>query len=183
VTITCGHQVTDLAAERRDGRFDAVFVAVGAHLSRHVDIPARDASRIVDAVPFLREVASGGRPVIGRRVAVYGGGNTAMDAARTARRLGADDALIVYRRTRAQMAAHEEEAREAEREGVRINRLHTITAFDGPQMTVEVMELDDQATRSHRSARDAGRRHADPRRGPGRGHQLPARGARRGVHA
>ena len=144
VTITCGHLVTDLAAERRDGRFDAVFVAVGAHLSKHVDIPARDASRIVDAVPFLREVASGGHPVIGRRVAVYGGGNTAMDAARTARRLGADDALIVYRRTRAQMPAHEEEAQEAEREGVRISWLHTITAFDGPEMTVEVMELDDQ---------------------------------------
>ena len=144
VTITCGHRVSDLDAERRSGRFDAVFVAVGAHLSKHVDIPARDASRIVDAVTFLRDVASGGRPVIGRRVAVYGGGNTAMDAARTARRLGADDALIVYRRTRAQMPAHEEEARDAEREGVRINWLHTITAFDGPEMTVEIMELDDQ---------------------------------------
>jgi NADPH-dependent glutamate synthase beta subunit-like oxidoreductase len=144
VTITCGHQVSDLDAERRAGQFDAVFVAVGAHLSKHVDIPARDASRIVDAVAFLREVASGGRPAIGRRVAVYGGGNTAMDAARTARRLGADDALIVYRRTRDQMPAHDEEAREAEREGVRINWLHTITAFDGPEMTVEVMELDDQ---------------------------------------
>ena len=143
VRIICGHRVTDLAAERAEGRFDAVFVAVGAHLSKHVDIPAQDASRMVDAVSFLREVASGGHPVIGRRVAVYGGGNTAMDAARTARRLGAEDTLIVYRRTRAQMPAHEEEAAEAEREGVRINWLHTITAFDGPEMTVEVMELDD----------------------------------------
>ncbi|MGP7996010.1 MAG: NAD(P)-binding protein [Streptosporangiaceae bacterium] len=143
VTITCGHHVTDLAAERAAGRFDAVFVAVGAHLSKHVDIPAGDATRIVDAVPFLRDVASGGHPVLGRRVAVYGGGNTAMDAARTARRLGADEALIVYRRTRAQMPAHEDEATEAEREGVTINWLHTITAFDGPEMTVEVMELDD----------------------------------------
>jgi len=143
VTITCGHRVTDLAAERAGGGFDAVFVAVGAHLSKHVDIPAADASRIVDAVPFLREVASGGHPVLGRRVAVYGGGNTAMDAARTARRLGAEDTLIVYRRSRAQMPAHEEEAAEAEREGVRINWLHTITAFDGPQLTVEVMELDE----------------------------------------
>ncbi|HEY5352022.1 MAG TPA: NAD(P)-binding protein [Streptosporangiaceae bacterium] len=143
VTIRCGHRVSDLSAERREGNFDAVFVAVGAHLSKHVDIPARDASRIVDAVSFLRDVASGARPVIGRRVAVYGGGNTAMDAARVARRLGADDAMIVYRRTRAQMPAHEEEAEEAEREGVRINWLHTITAFDGPEMTVEMMELDD----------------------------------------
>jgi NADPH-dependent glutamate synthase beta subunit-like oxidoreductase len=150
VRISCGHRVADLAAEMRGGAggggggggFDAAFVAVGAHLSKRVDIPARDAGRIVDAVAFLRSVASGERPVIGRRVAVYGGGNTAMDAARTARRLGADDALIVYRRTRAQMPAHEEEAEDAEREGVRINWLRTITAFDGPDLTVEVMELD-----------------------------------------
>jgi len=143
VRITCNHRVTDLEAERREGGFDAAFVAVGAHLSKRVDIPARDAGRIVDAVSFLHSVASGERPVIGRRVAVYGGGNTAMDAARTARRLGADDALIVYRRTREQMPAHEEEAEEAEQEGVTINWLRTITAFDGPQLTVEAMELDE----------------------------------------
>ncbi len=148
VRISCGHRVTDLAAEQAAGRFDAVFVAVGAHLSKHVDIPARDASKIIDAVPFLRDVAAGERPVIGRRVAVYGGGNTAMDAARVARRLGAQDTMIVYRRTRAQMPAHEEEAAEAEREGVRINWLRTIAAFDGPELTVEVMELD-EAGRPH----------------------------------
>jgi NADPH-dependent glutamate synthase beta subunit-like oxidoreductase len=90
--------------------------------------------------------------MIGRRVAVYGGGNTAMDAARVARRLGADDTMIVYRRTREQMPAHETEAQDAEREGVRINWLHTITAFDGPDMTVEVMELDD-AGRPHPTGR------------------------------
>jgi len=143
VRMTCGHRVTDLAAEQATGRFDAVFVAVGAHLSKHVDIPARDASKIIDAVPFLRDVAGGARPVVGRRVAVYGGGNTAMDAARVARRLGAQDTMIVYRRTREQMPAHEEEAADAEREGVRINWLRTIAAFDGPELTVEVMELDD----------------------------------------
>jgi NADPH-dependent glutamate synthase beta subunit-like oxidoreductase len=143
VQITLGHRVEDLDAERREGSFDAAFVAVGAHLSKKVDIPAKDAARIVDAVSFLRSVASGERPVIGRRVAVYGGGNTAMDAARVARRLGANDALIVYRRTRAQMPAHEEEAEEAEREGVRINWLRTITAFDGPELTIEAMELDE----------------------------------------
>jgi NADPH-dependent glutamate synthase beta subunit-like oxidoreductase/Pyruvate/2-oxoacid:ferredoxin oxidoreductase delta subunit len=141
VTISCGHNVTDLEAERRE--FDAVFVAVGAHLSKHTDIPAREASRIIDAVPFLREVAAGGHPVLGRRVAVYGGGNTAMDAARTAKRLGAGDALIVYRRTRERMPAHEEEAAAAEAEGVTINWLRTITAFDGQEMSVEVMELDE----------------------------------------
>jgi NADPH-dependent glutamate synthase beta subunit-like oxidoreductase len=152
VRISCGHRVTDLAAEQATGGFDAAFVAVGAHLSKHVDIPARDAGKIIDAVPFLRDVAGGDRPVIGRRVAVYGGGNTAMDAARVARRLGAQDTMIVYRRTRAQMPAHEEEAADAEREGVRINWLRTITAFDGPELTVEVMELD-EAGRPHPTGR------------------------------
>src|SRR4249920_1758432 len=143
VRVTCEHRVEDLVAERQEGGFDAVFVAVGAHLSKRVDIPARDTGPIVDALSFLRSVASGERPVIGRRVAVYGGGNTAMDAARVARRLGANDALIVYRRTREQMPAHEEEAEEAEREGVQINWLRTITAFDGPELTIEAMELDE----------------------------------------
>ncbi len=143
VRFTSNHRVVDLEAERREGGFDAVFVAVGAHLSKRVEIPARDAGPIVDAVSFLHDVASGERPAIGRRVAVYGGGNTAMDAARTARRLGAEETLIVYRRTRAQMPAHEEEAQDAEREGVRINWLRTIKAFEGPQLQIEVMELDD----------------------------------------
>ena len=97
----------------------------------------------MDAVSFLRSVASGERPVIGRRVVVYGGGNTAMDAARVARRMGADEALIVYRRTREQMPAHLDEAEDAEREGVRIHWLRTITAFDGPELQVELMELDE----------------------------------------
>ena len=143
VRFSTGHRVVDLAAERAEGAFDAVFVAVGAHLSKRVEIPARDAAPIVDAVSFLRGVASGERPTVGRRVAVYGGGNTAMDAARTARRLGAQETLIVYRRTRSQMPAHEDEARDAEREGVRINWLRTIASVDGPQLTVEVMELDE----------------------------------------
>jgi NADPH-dependent glutamate synthase beta subunit-like oxidoreductase len=143
VRVTCGHKVEDLVAEREEGGFDAVFVAVGAHLSKRVDIPARDAGRIVDAVSFLRSVASGEKPVIGRRVAVYGGGNTAMDAARVARRMGADEALIVYRRTRDQMPAHLDEAEDAEREGVRIHWLRTIATFDGPELQIEVMELDE----------------------------------------
>ena len=143
VRFTSNHRVEDLEAERREGAFDAVFVAVGAHLSKRVDIPAADTGRILDAVSFLRGVATGERPVIGRRVAVYGGGNTAMDAARTARRMGAEEALIVYRRTRKQMPAHEEEAQDAEQEGVRINWLRTIKAFEGSELQVEAMELDE----------------------------------------
>lgn len=142
ITFTSSHRVDDLDAERREGGFEAVFAAVGAQLSKRVDLPAQDAGRLLDALGFLRQVAEGERPLLGRRVAVYGGGNTAMDAARTARRLGAQETLVVYRRTRAQMPAHAEEAFDAEREGVRINWLRTITAVGEGELQVEVMELD-----------------------------------------
>ena len=180
VRVTCEHRVDDLAAERDEGGFDAVFVAIGAHLAKRVDIPARDAGSMVDAVSFLRSVASGDKPVIGRHVAVYGGGNTAMDAARVARRLGAEDAVIVYRRTREQMPAHDEEATDAEREGVRINWLRTITAFNGPELQVEIMELDDSGyPQTDRTLRDAGRRHPDhgARSGDGIGVHADAAGS------
>ncbi len=143
VTITNGHVVKDLIAEQTEGEFDAVFVAVGAHLSKKVDIPSRDASKVVDAVTFLRDVASGDRPIMGRKVAVYGGGNTAMDAARVARRLGATETVVVYRRTKEQMPAHADEADEAEREGIKMNWLRTIQSMDESDLTVEIMELDE----------------------------------------
>jgi formate dehydrogenase beta subunit len=146
------HAVTDLQAELDEGGFDAAFVAVGAHLSKRVDIPNQDASRVLDAVTFLRDVESGAADTDLGRVAVYGGGNTAMDAARVARRLGADDTVIVYRRTRDQMPAHEDEAADAEEEGVRINWLRTIASMGEHDLTVEIQELDENG-RPHGTGR------------------------------
>lgn len=143
VKIELKHWVTDLLQEQKEGNFDAVFVAVGAHLSKRIDIPNQDASRMIDAVSFLRDVASGERPNIGERVAIYGGGNTAMDAARVARRLGAKDSVIIYRRTKDQMPAHEEELDEAEREGVQVHWLRTINSMAADDLRVEIMELDE----------------------------------------
>jgi formate dehydrogenase beta subunit len=143
VTLEQDHTVTDLEAEMREDAFDAAFVAVGAHLSKRVDIPNADAGRVLDAVSFLRGVETGEQGPLSGTVAVYGGGNTAMDAARVARRVGADDSVIIYRRTREQMPAHEEEAVDAEEEGIRINWLRTISAMDEREVTVEVQELDD----------------------------------------
>jgi formate dehydrogenase beta subunit len=114
VKITLNHRVDDVLAEKEAGGFDAVFVAVGAHISKKIDIPNRDAGKILDAVSFLSQANDGGEPPkIGRRVAIYGGGNTAMDAARTAKRLGATEAMIIYRRDRSSMPAHDFEADEA----------------------------------------------------------------------
>ena len=143
VTITLNHRVEDVLAEKEAGGFDAVFVAVGAHISKKVDIPTRDAGKMLDAVSFLSSANEGEPPKIGRRVAIYGGGNTAMDAARTAKRLGADEAIIIYRRDRSSMPAHDFEADEAIEEGVKINWLRTIKEIDRSTFKVEVMELDD----------------------------------------
>ena len=141
VTITLDHKVEDVEAEMREGSFDAGFVAVGAHLSKRIDIPARDAGKMLDAVGFLKDVEQGVAPKLGRRVAVYGGGNTAMDAARVAKRLGASEAMIIYRRDRAHMPAHEFEADEALAEGVEIHWLRTIKSIDQTAVTVEVMAI------------------------------------------
>lgn len=141
VALVLNHRVEDLLAEKEGGRFDAVFAAIGAHVSKHVDIPARDAARVLDAVSFLRDVGSGEQPRLGRRVVVYGGGNTAMDAARTAKRLGAEEALIIYHRDRAHMPAHAFEADEALEEGIKIKWLTSIKEIAGPTLTLEVMQL------------------------------------------
>ncbi len=142
IELVVNHKVEDLAAEKAQGGFDAVFVAVGAHVSKRHDIPARDAGAVLDALQFLKD-ADAGAPRIGRRVAIYGGGNTAMDAARTARRLGAEP-MIIYRRTRDQMPAHDFEADEAIEEGIAIHWLRTIKGIDGSSLTVEVMNLDER---------------------------------------
>jgi NADPH-dependent glutamate synthase beta subunit-like oxidoreductase len=142
VKIVLNRKVDEVLAEKSDGRFDAVFVAIGAGVGKHVEIPARDAVRVLDAVSLLHNVKQGEPPRLGRRVVVYGGGNTAMDAARTAKRLGAEEALIVYRRDRAHMPARAFEADEAEEEGVKIKWLTTIKEIVGPDLTVEIMELD-----------------------------------------
>ncbi len=144
VKIVLDRKVEDELQEKAAGNFDAVFIAIGAHLSKHVDIPARDAVKVLDAVKLLHDVQTGDAPALGRRVVIYGGGNTAMDAARTAKRLGATEALIVYRRDREHMPAHEFEADEALAEGVKIKWLTSIKAIDGADLTVEVMALDEK---------------------------------------
>ena len=143
VRLELGVTVTDVAGAMADEGFDAVFLAVGAHIGRRADIPAGDSARILDAVSVLAGMEHGERPLLGRRVAVYGGGNTAMDVARTARRLGATDAVVVYRRTRERMPAHDIEVAEAVEEGVQLRWLSTIAYADSGRVTIEKMRLDD----------------------------------------
>ena len=143
VTIQVNQKVEDLETLMKKNRFDAVFLAIGAHLSKRIDIPCREAGKMIDALSFLRNTAQDSPPTIGRRVAVYGGGNTAIDAARTAKRLGAEEAIIIYRRDQNHMPAHHLEIEEALEEGILTRWLRTVKQIDENLLTVEVMELDE----------------------------------------
>jgi 2-oxoacid:acceptor oxidoreductase delta subunit (pyruvate/2-ketoisovalerate family) len=142
--VQLNHTVHDIERERREGGFDAVYLGVGAQLARRVAIPSGDSARILDAISYLHHVADGDPPQLGRRVVIYGGGDTALDAARTARRLDASDAVIVYRRTREQMPAHDEELEEALKEGITVRWLSTISHYDGERLVIEKMRLNEK---------------------------------------
>jgi len=143
VHVQLGAKVTDIAQTMADGSYNAAFLAVGAHIAKRAFIPAKDSSRILDAVAVLRSMEGQEQPMLGRRVVVYGGGNTAIDVARTAKRLGATEAIIVYRRTRERMPAHDFEVEEALDEGVMVKWLSTIKrSGDDGVLTIEKMILD-----------------------------------------
>jgi 2-oxoacid:acceptor oxidoreductase delta subunit (pyruvate/2-ketoisovalerate family) len=144
IEIRCGERVDDLRATMEASGYDAAFLAVGAHVAKRAYIPAGDSARVLDAVAVLRSMEGEDTPMLGRRVVVYGGGNTAIDVARTARRLGATESIIVYRRTRERMPAHDFEVEEALQEGVLIKWLSTIKQADEGALTVEKMALDDK---------------------------------------
>ena len=143
VSIEYNRKVTDVRQTQEQGGFDAVFLAVGAHIAKRAYIPAGSTARMLDAVSVLRSMEGADKPMLGRRVVVYGGGNTAIDVARTAKRLGAEEAIIVYRRDREKMPAHDFEVEEALQEGVMIKWLSTIRQAGEASITVEKMALDD----------------------------------------
>jgi len=143
VELQLDSKVDNVLDAMREGGFDAAFLAIGAHIGKRAYVPAGEAARIVDAVSLLRSMEGEQPPLLGRRVVVYGGGDTAMDAARTAKRLGAAEAVVVYRRTRDRMPAHDFEVEEALEEGVLMKWLSTVKQVDEGKLVVEKMELDE----------------------------------------
>ncbi len=143
VEIQTGHKIESLDGLFNDG-YQAVFVAVGAHKGSALGVPGEDSPGVLEGVTFLREVSLREKYAIGKRVAVVGGGNVAMDAARTAVRLGAAEVTVLYRRTREEMPAHDEEVAEALHEGVKFEFL-TIPAkitADGNGLQVECQRME-----------------------------------------
>ncbi len=124
--------------------FDAVFFAPGAQKGSAAHVPGEDLPGVMQAIDFLRRVNRGERPDPGRRVAVIGGGNTAMDAARTALRLGTEEVRVLYRRTREEMPAGGEEVLAAEAEGVRFDFLAAPVRFErrGGALAIRLQKME-----------------------------------------
>jgi NADPH-dependent glutamate synthase beta subunit-like oxidoreductase len=143
VTVKLNSKVDNILEQMKAGGFDAAFLAVGAHIGKRAMIPSGDAAKIVDAISVLRSMEGEDKPMLGRRVVVYGGGNTAIDVARSVKRMGAEP-IIVYRRTRDKAPAHDFEIEEALQEGVMVKWLSTIKQAGEKEITIEKMALDDK---------------------------------------
>jgi 2-oxoacid:acceptor oxidoreductase delta subunit (pyruvate/2-ketoisovalerate family) len=146
VEITTGVEFgKDITIEslRKEG-YCAVFLAIGAQAGMRLNVPGEDLEGVVSAVDFLRDVALGKPVRIGEKVAVIGGGNSAIDAARTAKRAGAKEVTILYRRSKEEMPALPSEVMEADRDGVQINLLEApkqILSKNGRVMAVECVHM------------------------------------------
>jgi len=141
VKLVSNYQVTDVLAEQGAGKFDAVFLGIGAQVANHLEIPAMDGGKMISAISLLEQVEAGRAPALGRVVGIVGGGNTAMDAARIAKRLGAEEAVLIFRFDRPRMEAHPHEATEAFAEGVKIKWLSTVKHFGEDEVLIERMEM------------------------------------------
>lgn len=136
----------DATFEEFKSHYDAVVVAIGAWSSMPIGCPGEDLEGVLGGIDFLQRVALGERPDIGDKVAIVGGGNTAMDACRTAVRLGAKEVYVVYRRTEAEMPAEQLEIDEAREEGVIYKFLTNPAEIVGEngkvkEMKLQIMEL------------------------------------------
>lgn len=141
----------DVTLEKLREDYDAVVIAIGAWVSRGMRVAGENLPNVVGGIDFLRGVAMGAPMDIGERVAVVGGGNTAMDACRTAVRLGAKEVSIIYRRTRAEMPAEDVEIEEAEEEGVIFKFLTNPVEFKEHSIVLQDMELGEPDESGRRS--------------------------------
>lgn len=124
---------------RKEG-YQYIFISIGAHECKKLGIEGEDLKGVYSGLDFLKEVRSGEKITLGKRIAVIGGGNVALDAVRTARRLGAEEAFIIYRRSREEMPAHRDEIKDCEAEGIHIQTLTTPKRIIGENGKVKAIE-------------------------------------------
>lgn len=139
VKIVCNHRVDDLEKEKQEGNFDAVFLGIGAGKPSLLDIPTQDGADVVSAVEFLHDVSAGKEPKVGANVLVYGAGNTAMDAARSAFRMGAKNVTIIFFWDRPHMEAHDFEIVDADAEGTKFKCMSTISSIEKNKVVLRKM--------------------------------------------
>ncbi len=139
VEIKLDTRIDDLAATREQGNYDAVFLCIGAQQARRIEIPAEGEVTMLDALSVLRDTELDNPTPLKGRVLVYGGGNTAIDVARTAVRLGARQTTVVVLESREQMPAHNFEVHEALEEGAEFLNLRSIKQISGSSVTLEIM--------------------------------------------
>ena len=157
VHFQCGVEIgKDLTIDQlREQGYKGFYLAIGAQKSAPIGVPGEDLSGVYGGVDFLRRVNLGKKPRIGKKCAVIGGGNVAMDVCRTAIRLGAKDTYIIYRRSQAEMPADAEEVAEAMEEGVQFRFLSAPAEILGENgkvkaLKVEIMELGEPDAKGRR---------------------------------
>jgi NADPH-dependent glutamate synthase beta subunit-like oxidoreductase/Pyruvate/2-oxoacid:ferredoxin oxidoreductase delta subunit len=145
VEIVCNKRVTVLKDAMAG--FDATYVAIGAHMASKADINITGDACVIDAIDLFRQLEDTPKklPSFGKNVLVYGGGNTAVDAARSLLRLGAESVKIIYRRTINNMPAHKEEIHEALSEGIEILYLRSIAMIEGNKVLLNKMTYDEES--------------------------------------
>ena len=146
----------DVTLDSLREKHDAVLIANGAWKSSSIRCPGEELEGVFGGIDFLREIALGNRPEIGKKTAIVGGGNTAMDACRSAVRLGAEEVSVIYRRSRAEMPAEDVEIKEAEEEGVVFRFLTNPAQIIGENgkvsaVKLQVMELGEPDERGRRA--------------------------------
>ena len=164
VEFKCGVEVgkdISIAALRSEG-YEAVYLAIGAQSSASLNIPGEELSGVYGGVDFLHEINSGRTPYLGKRCAVIGGGNVAMDVCRSAIRLGAEETCVIYRRSEAEMPADKQEVAEAMSEGVSFRFLNAPVEIIGENgkvtaIKVEIMELGEPDEKGRRTPVGTGR--------------------------
>jgi len=144
IKIEYNHKVEDVLVEKEKGVFDAVFLAIGAHLGKNMEFPMENPCRIIDAIDYLHGVSFGKPPQLGSRLVIYGGGNTAIDVARSAKRLGVSEITVIYHRTREKMSAFPNEVEEALEEGIKFIFLRSIMRLDKNTLTLNINDMDDK---------------------------------------
>lgn len=134
--------------ELKNNGYQAIFLAIGAQSSPSMKVPGEELSGVIQALDFLRDCRSGKKPKIGKKIAVIGGGNSAIDAARIALRQGAD-VTVVYRRNREEMPAIEAEIEEAEKEGVKFRLLSKPKEIKGKNGKVESLVCEEMIMKGY----------------------------------